>query len=366
MRISLLLTALLSACGGYAQDTLSLLFAGDVMQHQAQINAARRGNAYEYDDCFSMIKQQIASADVAMANLEVTLAGIPHSGYPQFSAPDELAQALKNAGFDVLLTANNHSCDKGEKGIRRTIRVLDALGIGHTGTFRSQAERDSLYPLIIEKNNFRLAVLNYTYGTNGIPVPPPAIVNFIDTVQIAADIAAAKAQSPDVIIAVMHWGEEYRQQPNVQQEKLADFLTRHGVRLVIGSHPHVLQRMERRYNADSTTQSVVVYSLGNFVSNQSAKNTGGGAIAHIRLIKNNDETGIDACGYQLVWVYKPLVGKHRRFQVLPVGAVENKPAYFADEADFIKMNDFAKNMRGLFDKENKGFPEILPPLKTLP
>ena len=360
MRISLLLMALLAACSSYAQDTLSLLFAGDVMQHQSQINAAQRGDAYEYDECFSMLKDRIAAAGVAIANLEVTLAGKPYSGYPQFSAPDELAKALGNAGFDVLITANNHSCDKGEKGILRTIRLLDNLGIGHTGTFRSPAERDSVYPLIIEKNNFRLAVLSYTYGTNGIPAPPPAMVNLIDTAQIAADVAVAKAQSPDAIIAFMHWGEEYRQQPNERQKTLADFLIRQGVRLVIGSHPHVLQRMERRYNADSTTQSVVVYSLGNFISNQSAKNTGGGAIAHIRLLKNGHELTIDECSYQLVWTYKPVTGKRRRFYAAPVDALENNPAFFANEADFFKMKDFAKDMRDLFNKENSGFPEAAP------
>ncbi|MDR2358871.1 MAG: CapA family protein [Prevotellaceae bacterium] len=360
MRISWLLVILFAACSSYAQDTLSLLFAGDVMQHQSQINAAQRGGTYEYDECFSMLKDRISAAGVAIANLEVTLAGKPYSGYPQFSAPDELAKALGNAGFDVLITANNHSCDKGERGIRRTIRVLDDLGIGHTGTFRSPAERDSLYPLVIEKNNFRLAILSYTYGTNGIPAPPPAIVNLIDTAQIAADIVAAKAQSPDVVIAFVHWGEEYQQQPNERQKTLADFFIRHGVRLVVGSHPHVLQRMERRYNADSTTQSVVVYSLGNFISNQSAKNTDGGAIAHIQLLKDGHGLTIGECSYQLVWTYKPVTGKQRRFYVAPVGELENKPAFFANEADFLKMNDFAKNMRDLYNKENSGFPEALP------
>ncbi|MDR3350572.1 MAG: CapA family protein [Prevotellaceae bacterium] len=360
MRIFLFLTASFAAYGGAAQDTLSLLFAGDVMQHQSQINAAQRGNTYDYEECFSLLKSRISAAGLAIANLEVTLAGKPYSGYPQFSAPDELAKALRDAGFDVLITANNHSCDRGERGIRRTIRVLDTLGIKHTGTFRSPAERDSLYPLIVEKNNFRLAILSYTYGTNGIPVPPPAIVNLTDTLQIAADIAAAQAQSPDVIIAYLHWGEEYQQQPGERQKTLAEFFIRHGVRLVIGSHPHVLQRMERRYTADSATQSVVVYSLGNFLSNQSMKNTDGGATAHIRLLKNGHDITIDECAYQLVWVYKPVTGKQRRFYVAPVDELENNPSFFAEEADFLKMKAFAKNMRELYNKENSGFPEAAP------
>jgi poly-gamma-glutamate synthesis protein (capsule biosynthesis protein) len=340
-----------------AQDTLTLVFAGDVMQHRAQLHAAQRGATYNYEEYFPPVKKYIDSADVAIANLEVTLAGQPYSGYPQFAAPDALAAALNDAGFDLLLTANNQACDKGERGIRRTVRALDSLGIAHTGTFRSQAERDSLYPMLWEKNNFRLAILNYTYGTNGIPTPPPAVVNRIDTAQIAADIARAKTLQPDVIIANMHWGDEYKLQPNAEQQALAEFLIGQGVRLVIGSHPHVVQRMERRYAADSSTHSVVVYSLGNFISNMSAKNTDGGVMAHIRLIKDSNDVRIDRCGYRFVWVYKPVVENQRSYQLLPVADFEHNPAWFTDPADFQKMNAFARAMRALYRKETIGFIE---------
>ena len=133
---------------------LSMIFVGDVMQHQTQLDAARNPvtGVYEYDSCFKYVRSLISSYDVAVANLEVTLAGPPYSGYPQFSAPDVLALALKNAGFDYLSTANNHSCDRGRKGIERTIRVLDSLKIPHTGTFKDSIERARNYPLIINKN----------------------------------------------------------------------------------------------------------------------------------------------------------------------------------------------------------------------
>jgi poly-gamma-glutamate synthesis protein (capsule biosynthesis protein) len=358
MKIILLIGCLLLCTGGFAQeDTLIVLFAGDVMQHQSQIDAARRGAGYQYDTCFHFVKKYIDSADLAVANLEVTLAGEPYSGYPQFCSPDELAVTLQKVGFDVLITANNHSCDKGAKGIRRTIQVLDSLGLAHTGTFRSQAERDSVYPLLWEQKGFRLALLNYTYGTNGLPAPSPHIVNLIDTVKMAADILAAKALLPDMIIANMHWGEEYKLHPNREQVRLTEFLTRQGVRMVIGSHPHVLQRMECRHAADSITQNVVVYSLGNLISNMRAKHTDGGMMAYVRLIKCAEEIRIDECGYRLVWVYKPVVNGHRQFILLPVADFEHKAEFFREAADFQKMNAFAKDMRNLFNQETRGFVE---------
>jgi len=340
-----------------AQDTLTLVFAGDVMQHQAQLNAARTDSSYNYDDYFRLLEKYIRSADVAVANLEVTLAGAPYSGYPQFCAPDELAVALQNAGFEVLITANNHSCDKGKVGVVRTINVLDSLGIYHTGTFLSQAARDSTYPLMLTRNNFNIAMLNYTYGTNELPTPVPTIVNRIDTVQIAADIAAARDLQADIVVANMHWGDEYKLQPNKEQQTLADFLVRQDVPLIIGSHPHVLQRMERRYDVDSTTKNVVVYSLGNFISNMNAKNTDGGALVYVRLIKQDGRILIDECGYRLVWVYKPLINKQRRYFLLPIADYENQPEYFATPDDFKRMTDFAKNMRTLLNAENIGFVE---------
>src|SRR5687768_2311086 len=151
----------------HAQDTtrLSLLFLGDIMQHDSQIADAynKTTGAYDYRPCFQYIKPYIEAVDVAIGNLEVTLAGPPYKGYPQFSAPDALLVALKDLGLDVIVTANNHSVDRGRKGVDRTIVMLDSLNIPHTGTFRTQAEKDNTHPLIIERQGFRLAILNYTY-----------------------------------------------------------------------------------------------------------------------------------------------------------------------------------------------------------
>jgi poly-gamma-glutamate capsule biosynthesis protein CapA/YwtB (metallophosphatase superfamily) len=201
-----------------AQDTtkVSLLFLGDIMQHDSQITDAWDpvSKKYNYDPCFRYVKPYIQAADLAIGNLELTLAGPPYKGYPQFSAPDELLFTLKDAGIDVLVTANNHCVDTGKKGLERTILMLDSLHIPHTGTFVDQVARLNENPLLVEKNGFTLAILNYTYGTNGLPVTSPNIVNLIDTAVMRLDIQKAKSLRPDAIIVFTHWGTEYQSLPS--------------------------------------------------------------------------------------------------------------------------------------------------------
>jgi poly-gamma-glutamate synthesis protein (capsule biosynthesis protein) len=347
---------LLFLSSGYlsAQDTLTLTFIGDVMMHQTQINSAKTLNGYQLDDCFSYISSHLSAADITVANLEVTLAGAPYSGYPQFCAPDALPEALQRAGVDVLLTANNHACDKGKKGVERTLQVLDSLHFLHTGTFYDSLSRDSATPLLLTHNNIEMALLNYTYGTNGIAVPPPTVVNLIDTLQMLTDIERAKALQPDIIAVAIHWGDEYQLYPNEKQRNLADFLARNGVRLIIGSHPHVLQSIELLYAADSTVETVVVYSLGNFISNMTAANTDIGALVNIRLVKCNDEIIIDHVGYTYAWTYKPQVEGKRRFYVLPAADYEDNSAFFTDTASYKRMTNALSAMRKLYTTANKG------------
>ena len=221
-------------------DTLTLLFAGDLMQHGPQIKAALQADGtYNYDETFARVKGEIERADVAIGNFEVTLGGKPYTGYPQFRAPDEYLQACIDAGFDVLLTANNHCLDSRRAGLERTIMMMDSLGMPHLGTYANKEVRDSTYPFLLEKNGLRVVLLNFTYGTNGIAIEHPNVVNLIDTTEIKADIAKARQMHPDVIIALPHWGIEYQQLPSPQQRELAEWLFAHGVDHVIGGHPHV-------------------------------------------------------------------------------------------------------------------------------
>ncbi|MDR1682164.1 MAG: CapA family protein, partial [Candidatus Symbiothrix sp.] len=176
---------------------ITLLFAGDAMQHQKQLDAAYRNGKYDYSSYFRYIQPEIEAADLAIVNLETTLGGKPYKGYPMFSSPDAFAETLKTAGFDVFLNANNHILDRFSKGVNRTLNVLDSLEVQHTGVFRDSLERENHYPLMIYQKGFRIALLNYTYATNGIEAKPPVTVNYIDTIQIYNDIQKAKNQFPD-------------------------------------------------------------------------------------------------------------------------------------------------------------------------
>ena len=343
----------------HAQDTtrLSLLFAGDIMGHDSQIASAYNATTkqYDYTSSYQFVKPYLESADIALGNLELTLAGPPYKGYPAFSSPDQLAINLKEAGFDVLVTANNHSCDKGKLGIERTIHMLDSFKIPHTGTFEDEASRLNDYPLFLEKNGFKLALLNYTYGTNGIPVPKPTIVNAIDTTQIAVDIANAKKAFPDFIIAFMHWGSEYQPLPNSFQKRVTDFLFKKGVALVIGAHPHVLQPME----FDKAKQQLVVYSLGNFVSGQRDRYKNGGAMVRVELEKITEDSiaksTIDSVSYVLQYVHRDA---QKKYTILPVPTFENDTTgVLKDELSKQAFKTFVEDSRALLDKNNKQIPE---------
>jgi poly-gamma-glutamate synthesis protein (capsule biosynthesis protein) len=336
------------------QENISLLFLGDIMGHDEQIWSAenRETHAYNYDDVFQYIKDDISEADIAVANFEVTLAGTPYSGYPTFSSPAELAVACKNAGIDVFVTANNHAADRGKKGILSTIYKLDSIGIPHTGTFPDLAARDTLYPMIIKKNGFSLALLSYTYATNGIVVPVPVIVNMLDKNTIAADIEKAKSKNPDAIILFLHWGTEYDTIPSKTQTSLADYFFSRGVDLIIGSHPHVIQKMEWTKSDTDMKDRIVVYSMGNYVSNQRRPGTDGGTMVRIELAKKADSLYVSDAGYYLTWVYTPIENYRKKFFILPCSKFENKPDFFAKPADYQKMKLFIKNSRNLLYNQN--------------
>ena len=278
-------------------------FVGDLMQHQGQINAARTSTGYDYSTCFAYVKEEIKKADLSIANLEVTLGGKPYKGYPAFSAPDEFLTAIHDAGFNVLVTANNHSLDRGKSGLERTIQLIDSLKVPHAGTYINADEREKKYPLLLEKNGFRIALLNYTYGTNGIPVTSPNIVNYIDTAIIAKDIEESKAMKPDAIIACMHWGIEYQSLPDKEQKFLANWLIEKGVNHIIGSHPHVVQPIEVRTDSLTNDKHLIAYSLGNYISNMSARRTDGGLMVRMELVKTALSASIIVI---IVWYGQPV------------------------------------------------------------
>lgn len=371
--VIILLTLLYTPVFSQLNDTsrLKLVFAGDIMGHDEQITSAwdAGSKSYNYEPTFRYIKPYISQADIAIGNLEVTLAGAPFKGYPQFSSPDALASAAHAAGFDIFIQANNHALDRGSKGFKRTIRVLDSLNIIHTGTFVDSVDRFLNYPLIIEKNNIRIAILNYTYGTNGIKISKPYIINYIDTATIRNDLNKAKLANPDFTIVTIHWGEEYQRLENINQQRLARFMLKHGADAIIGSHPHVVQPIKQYFSPDSSLSHLVVFSQGNFVSNQRAQYKDGGILVELNLIKASDSTSLEAYSYMPAWVYRQDVPGKSTFYVIPVSFYENNSSSFDfKDHERYKIDQFAKDTRDLLKntKENTFFNKPAEISETVP
>ncbi len=354
---------------GFSQDSipgsdtsnLVLIFAGDIMGHDKQIEGAYDSTtaSYDYEPTFRYISDYISHADIAVGNLEVTLAGPPYKGYPRFSSPDALATQAKEAGFDILANANNHALDRGIQGFNRTLDVLDSLPILRAGTYRDTTEMDKYHPLIVEKNNIRIAILNYTYGTNGLKIEEPYIVNRIDTNRIRLDLAKAAIASSDYTIVFIHWGKEYEREENTDQIELAKYILNNGADAIIGSHPHVVQPVRfLQLPGDTTNNYPVVYSLGNFVSNQRAQYKDGGIIAELHLSKHDGQTFLDSLFYLPYWVWREDHDKMiSTFYVLPVALYESNPASFIlAPSDVYKLKRFAADTRKhLSEAKESGF-----------
>ncbi len=310
-----------------AQDSLSLIFTGDIMGHIAQVKSARRANSqHDYSLCFEHVRPYFERADLAIGNLEVTLPGRrPYTGYmqlPIFRSPNALPMALQKAGIDILMTANNHSNDSQRRGIKHTIRTLDRLGIRHTGTFRNRHERRRDYPLIVEEKGFKIAFINATSYTNYLPTLPPSRVNKIKKKQLVRDLQKARAAQPDFIIAVMHWGNEHQLTESPKQRATAQFLADNGADLIVGMHPHVVQPIEtiEAHRPDGTTRPVLVaYSLGNFISDHHFPYTDCGLMLEMTLRRQQGQTAL--VHHQAITVMRhiyahPIFGK--TYTVLPM------------------------------------------------
>ena len=346
--------------GPFQSQEVSFLFMGDIMGHGPQIRSAYQNSEkkYNYDKVFEPLEDIISSVDFAVANLEVTLAGPPYMGYPQFSSPDELAEACKNNGMDVLVTANNHSCDRKNSGIIRTVEVLDSFKILHTGTFKDEKKRDQENLLILSKKGIKVGLLNYTYGTNGIPFSTPAYVNMLDSSLIKQDVINARKKKLDKLIVFVHWGYEYRDFPNSYQKKFNTFFNEIGVDVVIGSHPHVLQPMI--YKIENNKEFLTVFSLGNFVSNQRESRKDGGAMFRLSFEKKGGKVYISRKEYVLTWVHKFMDDGKYQYQILPCAKAKYNERYFSEKNDFQKMNLFLVNSRKHLNNNNKSVEEGVP------
>ena len=286
--------------------TATVAATGDILMHMPCVRPGKQADgSYDFAPYFAHVKDYVLSADYAVANLETTLAGTdggyPYSGYPNFNCPDGIVTSLKNAGFDMLLTANNHTYDTQTLGFFRTQQVIAENGMDHIGT-KPDAESDSYK--IVEINGIRIGMINYTYETNSDPNKVDLnggadlkeneknLINVFlkDDVEgfktdLAEKLADMRADGAEAIVLYIHWGEEYQTKHNSQQKKMAQAACDLGVDVIVGGHPHVIQPMELLDSEnDPNPKTVCLYSTGNALSNQ--------RIAEMRLKTGHTEDGI--------------------------------------------------------------------------
>ncbi len=339
-----------------------LVAVGDIMMHQRQITSGYNAEekSYDFRSFFSEVKPILSKGDWIWCNLETTLSGEDlrgYTGYPEFNAPDALADALEYAGFNIVTNANNHSLDRREQGVIRTLEKLHRHPFVTKGTAASADEADQVK--IAVKNGISLAVLAYTYGTNGIPIPDGKdyLVSLIDPAKMLEDIRAAREKGADLVAIALHFGDEYHLEPNDYQKELVRQLIAGGADIILGSHPHVVQPYEfvtvAEPNGGATRKGLVIYSLGNFISDQDRfhtpfKPTDTGVIMDIDIQKHFPEevTEIKDVHFYPTYVQRYRQDGRLQFRVLPLEAVlsgERDDPLLTDK-DYKQYDQFLKEM----------------------
>lgn len=327
---------------------ISFSFVGDLMCHSPIYETSKVGkDSFDFNPIFAEVNNLLSSADFTIGNLETVISGkeVSYSGYPNFNSPYEYLTALKNSGFDVLITANNHALDRGIIGVQKTIENIDKVKLLHVGSSKTQTERDSL--LFLEKNQIKVALLAYTYGLNNNELPKTKnyLVNLIDTALIKKDITKAKSKA-DAIIVYLHFGEEYQRVPNGFQIDLSKKILFYGADIIIGSHPHVIQPIEI-----INEKNFVVYSLGNFLSNQRWRYSDAGMILNFSIEKN-DSNKIKVKNLNVIptWIYKGTIKNQTQFRIFKDDTT-SYPKYFT-ENDKIKMKQSIIDTKKIFSEIN--------------
>jgi poly-gamma-glutamate capsule biosynthesis protein CapA/YwtB (metallophosphatase superfamily) len=312
------------------EKTINIAAIGDILIHNTVFLDAATADGFDFKPMLSHVKDTLTEPDILLANQETILGGLELglSGYPTFNSPREVGDALIDAGVDIVSTANNHTLDKGEKGIQSSMSYLNEVGLPYVGSFKNPEDQQRLR--ILNHNGINIAYLSYTYGTNGIPVPEGKdfLVNLIDKAAMKEEIHRAR-DAADVVVMSIHWGNEYQRFPDSIQQELAQFIVNEGVDVVFGHHPHVLQPMEW-IQADDGRKAFVIYSLGNFLSGQMWDYKDIGGMVSLDIIKKITPTGteIELANPEFSPTYVSSNGQ-RNYRVVPLAQAGK---YGLDEA----------------------------------
>ena len=359
----------------------NIVAVGDIIVHEEQLKAQFNESTgeYNFDNNFKYVKSYIKSADMALANLETTLAGEKqkYTGYPLFNSPSSIVDALKDCGFDILSTVNNHTIDRGSAGVFSTVAEIEKRKLKVVGTRENLDKK----PYIIEEvKGIKIGVISYSYETprkgknktlNAIEIPSDVtkLLNTFsyeyieeDLNKIKLQIDEMKSKGAEAIVFFIHWGNEYERQPNVHQTSIASRLCDYGVDVIVGSHPHVIQPIEFITSKKTGKKSLVVYSMGNFISNQQYERTNNrytedGIIVNIQLKKNktSKDITIGAVSYIPTWVHRYSADSRLVYEVVPlVDALASKEEYNLNEDIAVwRAENSEKSTRALMGKDNE-------------
>ncbi|MBZ9689652.1 CapA family protein [Clostridium estertheticum] len=332
----------------------NIIAVGDILVHGDQLKAQfnEKTGEYNFENNFKYVKALIEPADIALANFETTLAGEKkkYSGFPLFNSPSSIVDAMKNCGFDILSTINNHTIDMGSAGVLSTLEEIKKRNLISVGT-RDNVQKQ---PYVIEEvKGIKLGIISYSFETprkgenktlNAIQIPSD-VVNLLNTFsyehidedlfKIKTQIDEMKGMGAEAIIFFIHWGNEYERKPNVHQIRIANALCDYGVDVILGSHPHVIQPIEFVTSKKTGKRSLVVYSMGNFISNQQYERTNNrytedGIIVNIQIKKSKLSNNITISGvsYMPTWVHRYTENNKFVYEVLPLtDALASKGKY---------------------------------------
>ena len=354
--------------------SIGISAVGDVMVHKPQIPAQYDSatGAYNFDNNFEYVKKYIEKADLALCNLETTFAGGTYTGYPVFNAPESLAEALKKAGFDVALTANNHIMDKGLSGMKRTLEITRDAGLETTGT-HLDGEKDYT---ILDVKDVKIGIVAYLYETpeigavstingNQISAEAWSLLNTFsyntldeDLEKVKKSIQDARADGAEIVVCYFHWGEEYQRSPNEYQQYMAMEAASYGADVIFASHPHVLQGMEMLTD-DATGRKVpVFYSMGNFISNQRTETldnryTEQGIIAEVQLeyMKSTKQVLSVSMDAVPLWVDKYKRSGKDVYTIVPLDDTLQENPSLAESGHLSRAQQALNDIRDLLGEE---------------
>ena len=339
--------------------TAKICFVGDLMCHSTQFEYAKvDADSFDFTGVFREVKPYLSNADLTVGNLETVIAGEnkKYSGYPYFNAPEDFIYSLKIAGFNLLITANNHALDQGWEGVKRTIDVLDRYKIHRTGTFTSQSDQDSIR--IFQINSIKIAILAYCENIEGISIPKGKdfVINLINEEKFKRDINKARNKNVDVVLVYLHHGTEYKREPNDYQTEVVQNLIDDGADIIIGSHPHVVEPFGFfKTNNTKMDTGFIAYSLGNFISNQRWRYSDAGVILNIQISKNRftDSVYINEVSYLPTWVFKGDTEDGKEYIILPSQVGENDSVYhFLTKEDLKLMKEAFSDTKEIITKYN--------------